>query len=146
MHTAAVCIAIFKMRSSCKREGKRIRCLLYIVRHGIPDYATDSLTEEGHRQAEALAKRFARNRLDEVYVSPRGRAIETVKPTCEALGLELKILPFMGESWAAKHFSFRSEDGTHGWCYWHRQLMLGDDSRFDDPADFGRITRTQIGT
>ena len=28
--------------------------LLYIIRHGSPDYTTDTLTEEGQKQAEAV--------------------------------------------------------------------------------------------
>ena len=28
--------------------------LLYIIRHRIPDYTTDTRTEEGQRQAEAI--------------------------------------------------------------------------------------------
>ena len=33
--------------------------LLYIIRHGDPDYATDSLTERGKLQAEAVGKRMS---------------------------------------------------------------------------------------
>jgi broad specificity phosphatase PhoE len=36
---------------------------LYIIRHGDPDYATDSLTEVGQREAQALAERLANERL-----------------------------------------------------------------------------------
>ena len=32
--------------------------LLYIVRHGDPDYSTDSLTQRGKLQAEAVGKRI----------------------------------------------------------------------------------------
>lgn len=31
--------------------------LLYLIRHGDPDYTTDSLTERGIAQAEAVGKR-----------------------------------------------------------------------------------------
>ena len=48
--------------------------LLYIVRHGHPDYATDSLTERGWLQAEAVGKRLAATGIDQVYSSPMGRA------------------------------------------------------------------------
>ena len=40
--------------------------LLFIVRHGDPIYNPDSLTPKGHLQAQALAKRFAVNGLDEI--------------------------------------------------------------------------------
>ena len=33
--------------------------LLYMIRHGDPDYSTDTLTERGWQQAEAVGKRIA---------------------------------------------------------------------------------------
>jgi len=38
--------------------------ILYIIRHGDPDYANDTLTEYGWRQAEALGERMAKEKLD----------------------------------------------------------------------------------
>ena len=61
--------------------------LLFFIRHGDPDYANDSLTPRGMRQAEALAKRLAVYGIDEIYTSSLNRAILTAKPTCELLGL-----------------------------------------------------------
>ncbi len=69
--------------------------ILYIVRHGDPDYSTDSLTERGVKQAEALGKRFAKTGIDTVYSSPMGRARQTAEPTCRLLGLPMNI-----EEWA----------------------------------------------
>ncbi|MBO6263170.1 MAG: histidine phosphatase family protein [Clostridia bacterium] len=43
--------------------------ILYYIRHGDPIYDPDSLTELGHKQAEALANRFALYGLDEIYCS-----------------------------------------------------------------------------
>ncbi len=65
--------------------------LLYLVRHGDPVYATDSLTERGMLQAEAVAKRMAAEKIDELYCSPMGRARLTAEPTCRLLGLDCKI-------------------------------------------------------
>ena len=48
--------------------------LLYIVRHGDPDDTTDSLTERGVLQAEAVAKRLAEAGIDRIFTSPMGRA------------------------------------------------------------------------
>ena len=59
--------------------------LLYIVRHGHPDYTTDSLTERGWLQAEAVGKRLAATGIDQVYASPMGRARQTAEPTCRLL-------------------------------------------------------------
>ena len=65
--------------------------LLYIVRHGDPDYVTDTLTERGILQAEAVGKRIAASKIDRIFSSPMGRARQTAEPACRLLGLESKI-------------------------------------------------------
>ena len=69
-----------------KLGGRRL--LLYIVRHGDPDYATDSLTERGILQAEAVGKRIAASKIDRIFSSPMGRAKQTAEPACRLLGRE----------------------------------------------------------
>lgn len=69
--------------------------LLYIVRHGDPDYVTDSLTERGKLQAEAVGKRLFDAGINQIYSSPMGRARQTAAPACRLLGLDCKI-----ENWA----------------------------------------------
>lgn len=70
---------------------------LYIIRHGEPDYATDSLTPRGVLQAEAVGKRLEASGIDLVYSSPLGRARETAEPLCRRLGLECGIEPWSRE-------------------------------------------------
>ena len=65
--------------------------LLYIVRHGDPVYSTDSLTERGRLQAEAVGKRLFHSKIDRIFSSPMGRALETAEPACRLLGLEKNI-------------------------------------------------------
>ena len=43
--------------------------LLYIVRHGDPIYETDTLTDRGRLQAEAVGKRIARTKVDRIFSS-----------------------------------------------------------------------------
>ena len=69
--------------------------LLYIIRHGDPDYTTDTLTERGRLQAEAVGKRMVDSKIDRIFSSPMGRARETAEPACRLLGLEMNI-----EEWA----------------------------------------------
>ncbi|MBO5454449.1 MAG: histidine phosphatase family protein [Clostridia bacterium] len=69
--------------------------LLYIVRHGDPDYVNDTLTERGKLQAEAVGKRIAHAKVDKIFSSPMGRAKETAAPACRLLGLECNV-----EEWA----------------------------------------------
>jgi broad specificity phosphatase PhoE len=66
---------------------------LYIIRHGDPDYTTDTLTEIGQREAQALAERLASERLTHIYSSPLGRAHETMSYTAETA----KLIPSIEE-------------------------------------------------
>lgn len=65
--------------------------LLYIIRHGEPDYTTDTLTERGRLQAEAVGKRMAASKIDRIFSSPMGRAIQTAEPACRLLNLPCNI-------------------------------------------------------
>ena len=74
--------------------------IIYYVRRGDPIYDPDSLTELGHKQAEALVDRMVAINPDEIYASTSNRAILTAKPTCERLGTEPILLDFANESYA----------------------------------------------
>ena len=93
--------------------------LLYIIRHADPIYSPDSLTELGHKQAAALAKRLAVNGFDKAYSSPNMRAQLTAKPTCELLGLEYGIEKWMSEDLAWRDFACELEEGSgsYGWSF-----------------------------
>lgn len=70
---------------------------LLIIRHGEPDYSIDSLTEKGWREAEFLAERMAKTKIDHFYCSPLGRAKDTAQPTLQKLNREAEILPWLRE-------------------------------------------------
>jgi len=91
--------------------------LLYIIRHGEPDYATDSLTANGKKQADALAERLSSHGLDEIYTSPLGRAIQTAQPACDRLGLPYAIEEWMSEDLAWDDFSAVGENGARNWAF-----------------------------
>lgn len=65
--------------------------LLYIVRHGDPDYSTDSLVPRGVLQAESVGKRLYEAGIDRVFSSPMGRARQTAEPLCRLLGQEYTV-------------------------------------------------------
>lgn len=71
--------------------------LLYLIRHGEPDYENDCLTKRGKEQAELLAKRLIFSDLDKIYTSPLGRAKETAEFTCKLYGKGYEILPWAKE-------------------------------------------------
>ena len=91
--------------------------LLYVIRHGDPIYDPDSLTELGHKQAKALAKRLTLHGLDRIYSSPLIRAQQTAQPTCEALGLPCGIEEWASENRAFDAFSAEMESGQFTWCF-----------------------------
>ncbi len=70
---------------------------LIFIRHAEPDYEKDSLTEKGFREAAYLAERAAAWPVDEVHVSPLGRAQDTARPTLERLGLRAETHPWLKE-------------------------------------------------
>lgn len=59
---------------------------LIIIRHGDPDYETDTLTERGKLEAAALADRMEKVDAAAYYVSVLGRAKETASYTLSRLG------------------------------------------------------------
>ena len=59
---------------------------LIIIRHGDPDYVTDSLTERGKLEAAALADRMEQVEAAAYYVSVLGRAKETASYTLSRVG------------------------------------------------------------
>ncbi len=75
---------------------------LILVRHGEPAWEKEGrgrndpdLTERGHSQASAVARRLAdpdehpaRGRVDRLLVSPARRAVETASPIAEALAMD----------------------------------------------------------
>lgn len=59
---------------------------ILIIRHGDPDYVKDSLTEKGWREAECLALKLEKMKIDYCYVSPLGRAKDTASVALEKTG------------------------------------------------------------
>lgn len=90
--------------------------LLFILRHGDPIYNPDSLTEKGHIQAAALAKRLALYGLDKIYSSPMIRAQQTAKPTEILLGKKAEIEDWASEHELYKQYSIAVGDGRH-WIF-----------------------------
>lgn len=70
---------------------------LLIIRHGDPNYAIDSLTEKGWREAEYLAERLKDIPVKAFYVSPLGRAKDTASVTLQKIGREAEECPWLRE-------------------------------------------------
>lgn len=70
---------------------------LYIVRHAEPDYAHDTLTEKGWREAELLSRRLAKIPNGVYYTSPLGRARDTASLTLQKVGTRAEVCPWLRE-------------------------------------------------
>ena len=88
---------------------------LIFIRHGEPDYKTDTLTENGKKEAAALAARTRSWDVDAFYCSPLGRARQTAQPTLDALHATATVYPWLQEFYVPKN------DPEH---------VRGQDSRF----------------
>lgn len=89
----------------------------FLIRHGDPIYRPDSLTELGHKQAAALAKRFAKYGLDAIYASTSVRAQMTAQPTAEALGLPVNLCPWAHEDLVYKEMGVIDFEGKRRWAF-----------------------------
>ncbi len=72
--------------------------VLYIIRHGDPDYEHNTITPYGHKEAQALSEYFDKIAFDRVYTSPLGRAKDTASYTCKRQGITPVVLPWAEES------------------------------------------------
>lgn len=70
---------------------------IIIIRHGDPNYALDSLTKKGRREASLLAERIKKLAPDYIYCSPLGRAKKTAKFATKLVDKEIKVLPCLRE-------------------------------------------------
>ena len=70
---------------------------LVFIRHAEPDYNIDGLTEKGKVEAELLSQRLLLLPMDEIFVSPLGRAKDTAAPFLEKTGRTAVELEWLQE-------------------------------------------------
>lgn len=70
---------------------------ILFIRHGDPDYANDTLTEKGHREAALLAEHIESLRPGSCFVSPLGRARATAEYSLKKLGCGAETLEWLKE-------------------------------------------------
>ncbi|MBR6153069.1 MAG: histidine phosphatase family protein [Treponema sp.] len=70
---------------------------LIFIRHGDPDYKHDSLTEKGFKEAELLSKRVSAWNINQIYLSPYGRAQKTAMPFLSKMNRQAVTLPWLKE-------------------------------------------------
>ena len=70
---------------------------ILIVRHGDPNYALDTLTKKGIREAKLLALRLEKLDIKAFYCSPLGRAKKTASYTLKRMKRKAETLDFLRE-------------------------------------------------
>ena len=70
---------------------------IYLARHADPDYLKDSLTEQGFREAAALADRLESHGVTRVYASTANRAILTARAYADRRSLIVEPFPWLLE-------------------------------------------------
>lgn len=71
--------------------------IIYLVRHGDPDYANDTITPKGHGEAAAVAQRMTIIKPERIYTSPLGRARATMQYTADTLDMPFEVLDWTRE-------------------------------------------------
>ena len=109
---------------------------LLFIRHGDPDYAIDGLTQQGQKEALALAERLQEEKIDFLYCSPLGRAKRTAWPYLKSTGRKAVILPWLQEF----NHPCQMPQGVHTCCWdWLPQDLQEKEDLFSkdwllDPA------------
>ena len=106
---------------------------LLFIRHGEPDYAHDTLTEKGWREAGFLAERIAPLDVKQYYVSPLGRAQDTARPTLERAGRTAVTLDWLREFTGKVRKPNLPDADTIAWD-WLPQDWTADERFFSDTA------------
>ncbi len=105
---------------------------LLIIRHGDPNYEIDSLTPVGWQEAELLADRLENLDVKAFYVSPLGRAKDTLAATLKRRGAEATVLNWLQE-FPAKVLKPGAEKPGIAWD-WLPQDWMENPAFFDKDA------------
>ena len=97
--------------------------IFYYIRHGNPIYNPDSLTDLGHEQAKALAPRFLKYGIDEIYASTSNRAILTAKPTADLLNKEITLCDWANEGHAWGELTMPLGEDKLRWVMQHPDFV-----------------------
>lgn len=118
---------------------------LIFVRHAQPRHeirdegiADPGLSELGHWQAERLVAWLRHEPVDAVWASPKRRALETVRPLADHLGLDITIDPELDEIDRRSSVYLPTELlPTEGGAYWQAITeQRWDDIGWDSPSRF----------
>jgi len=104
---------------------------IYLLRHGETPYSQRGafcgaldveLTSEGHQMAKCFADTYGSTFWQDVYVSPKKRAIATAQPLCNTLGLPMQIRDGLREieygAWEDQDLDYVRENYEQDYLSW----------------------------
>lgn len=106
---------------------------IILIRHAEPDYDKDSLTDKGFREAALLGSRTKSWQVNDLYVSPLGRARRTAEPIEKALGTKAQVLDWLQEFRARipkKYGTFEGVPWDFTPSYWTKINTLFDKDKW----------------
>ena len=113
---------------------------IIFVRHGHPNYQLDCLTELGHPQAEAAAERLKDEKIDKIFSSSCGRAVQTAEHIAARHNLDVTQLDFIREiRWGYKD----TEDYVHPWTLadeWVKKGKNINDNNWQNDPEYKGVT------
>jgi len=125
----------------------------YLIRHAEKDAPEDvlagrtpgiGLSERGRRQAEAIARRLAAERIEVVGSSPVQRARETAEPIARTAGVEVQTLTGLHEiefgEWTGK--TFAELEAVESWRQFNR---FRSGTRVPGGETIGEVQRRFVG-
>lgn len=121
---------------------------IMIIRHAEPNYAIDSLTAKGHREAALLSERLSKiPDITAIYQSPLGRAQVTASYTLQKLGRTAETLPWLAE-FRGKCWDSLAQKERICWDYrqeqWHGRHELFHEESWADSELFAGGNVAQI--
>lgn len=96
---------------------------LLIVRHADPDYSIDSLTPQGHIEAELLSQKLSKMDITAFYVSPLGRARDTANYTLRKMNRTAEVCDWLQE--------FTGSIENHGTWDWRPSEWSAEEHFYD---------------
>ena len=119
------------MLISLGAQNGRTMALFYFLRHGEAGWNAEGrlcgstdvpLSDVGHRQAQALARRLATKAVEALYSSPLSRALETARVVGGAIGhepvLDSRLVELNYGAWEGRTFEEIKRDEPAGYQAW----------------------------
>ena len=124
---------------------------LLVIRHGLPQRIDDAggpadpaLSDEGHRQAELVARFLEDEGITAVWTSPMRRAVETAAPLSELLGLEPVVDDELAEFDRDQHFYIPIEELKAAGDPRYQQAISGEHDGEVDPHAFRDVVTVAV--